>query len=155
MAKKWLIRSISDFADIINEFEDVIRHWLDGGDVEIEVRKVNRKRTLPQNASLHLYCEQQAKALTESGYTQRKLWEVLQAGFDLPVTGYMVKQIFRNLGETMFGKKSTADLETKEMQDVYIAIDEGFSRTTGVQTEWPSKESQYYENQNVHRRENA
>lgn len=136
MKNSWRIRDIDEFAHVINEIEDKTISLLQSGDVVIEI--LDRKRTDKQNRSLHKYCNDQAKKLTDAGYTQRKLWEELKPGFELPVTMEMVKDIFRSMGWIMFKKKSTKDLTTVEMQEVYRSVDQGFGETTSVTTEWPS-----------------
>ena len=142
MSKSWRIRNIDDFAAVINEFEDHCKERLDsGGEYVIEVKKAVNQRTVTQNASLHKYCSVQAQKLADAGFTQRKLWEVLKQGFDLPPTMHHVKDIFRSVGKSMFRKESTKDLTTVEIQEVHRAVDQGFAETTQVTTPWPSKDS--------------
>ena len=76
-----------------------------------------------------------------SGTTQRQLIGSFKDGFELPVTEHMVKDIFREVGNAMFQKKSTADLETTEMSDVYKVVDKRFGEVTGVNCEWPNRYS--------------
>ncbi len=98
-----------------------------------------KRRTLSQNASLHKYCQTIAQKMNDAGYTQRKLVGSFKKGFELPVSEYMVKDIFREVGLAMYQKDSTAKLETTEMSEVYKIVDERFGQVTGVRAEWPSR----------------
>ena len=114
------------------------------GPVEVTfnpIDKPGKRRTLPQNASLHKYCTDLSVKLNGAGFTQRELVGKFKAGFELPVTMEMIKAIFRTVGEAMYGKKSTADLSTIEMMEVYKITDQRFGEITGCRSEWPSTES--------------
>ena len=113
--------------------------------------KADKKRTLPQNAALHLYCTVMAKDMTDAGFTQRKLTGAFKEGFELPVTMHMVKEIFREVGRAMFDKDSTSKLSTGEVQKVYQVIDQRFGEITGVRAEWPTSENMYYDAMGVKR----
>lgn len=104
--------------------------------IVIRPKQTNR-RTLSQNAALHLYCDMIAQAMTEAGITQRELIGRFKRGFELPVTGHMIKAIFREVGRAMYGKESTADLSTTEISEVYRVVDERFGEVTGVTCPWP------------------
>jgi hypothetical protein len=104
--------------------------------------EAEKVRTLPQNSSMHKYCDVIAKRMTDAGFTQRQLTGSFKQGFELPVTKHMVKEIFREVGKAMFDKDSTAKLSTIEVQEVYKVVDQRFGEITGVRAEWPSRESQ-------------
>ncbi len=106
----------------------------------ITIKKRVKQRSIPQNASLHLYCDIEAEKLTDAGYSQRGLFDKMNTSFDLDITPEMIKNIFRSVGLKMFGKKSTADLTTTEINEVYLAVDKGFAQLFGVTTPWPSNE---------------
>ena len=110
------------------------------GNVVVTIAKGTNRRSLSQNASLHLYCEQIADKMNAAGYTQRQLVGSFKEGFELPTTGSMIKDIFRAVCEAMYQKKSTADLTTVEIQKVYQVVDERFGQITGCRAEWPSSE---------------
>jgi len=110
---------------------------------KININKCVVGRTLPQNASLHLYCTTIASKLNAAGETQRSVFEKQKEGFEIPVSMECIKGIFRKVGLDMFGKKSTSSLETTEIQDVYKSVDRGFDLLYGVRSEWPSREGNY------------
>ena len=143
----YLLTSTSDMYDLIK----ILGQAAEDGQHMVTIRRAKRQRTISQNKALHLYCEDMAEKLTNGGYTQRKLWEVLKHGFDLPVTMEMVKDVFRSVGKAMFKKDSTADLTTIEIQEVYASVDQGFAETTGCRAEWPSVDSLADKNLKHHR----
>ena len=110
---------------------------------KININKCVVGRTLPQNASLHLYCTTIASKLNAAGETQRSVFEKQKEGFEIQVSMECIKGIFRKVGLDMFGKKSTSSLETTEIQDVYKSVDRGFDLLYGVRSEWPSREGNY------------
>ena len=116
-----------------------LREAVEEGEHEVVIRKKTRKRTLTQNASLHRYTELVAIKMNDGGITQKELIGSFKAGFELPVTCHMIKDVFRAVGLAMFKKESTADLLTTEMQEVYQVVDARFGEVTGVNVEWPNR----------------
>ena len=45
----------------------------------------------------------------------------------------------------MYGCESTANLDTKQIQEVYKVIDLRISEITSISVEWPSLEAMYHE----------
>ncbi len=109
------------------------------GSHEIVIRKKKRKRTLTQNGSLHRYTELVAIKMNDGGITQKELIGSFKAGFELPVTCHMIKDIFREVGNAMFKRESTADLLTTEISEVYRVVDQRFGEVAGVNCEWPDR----------------
>ena len=88
-----------------------------------------------------------AESLNESGYDQKALFELFKDGFEVPNTMQSFKDIFRAVGKAMYEIESTGDLDTKQVQSVYDAVDRRFSEITGVHHGWPSKETLMLESQ--------
>ena len=108
--------------------------------IELTIGKPKPKqRTVTQNASLHQYAEEIATLMNEAGITQRLLVGKFKDGFELPVTKYMIKDIFREVGRAMFQKDSTTKLLTTEISEVYRVVDERFGEVHGVRAEWPNR----------------
>lgn len=105
------------------------------------IDKPVKRRTLPQNAALHKYCADISGKMNDAGYTQRQLVGKFKEGFELPVTMEMIKAIFREVGNAMYQKESTAELSTIEIQEVYQVVDQRLGEITGIRAEWPSIES--------------
>lgn len=73
------------------------------------------KRTLKQNNSLHKWCEEVAEELNNRGVTMRALIERLE----IDHSKESVKMFWRAIAKAKFGKKSTTELETNEVDKVY------------------------------------
>ena len=131
-----------DFTQIdqLDSVETRLRELLKKGPLHIKVTSLKRKRTLPQNAALHLYTEMVAQKMNGAGITQRELVGKFKEGFELPVTCHMIKDIFREVGKAMFKKDSTSDLLTTEMQGVYKIVDQRIGEITGILVDWPSRD---------------
>ena len=130
------IRTPRDLGDSFN----TVREAYEGSTgIIVTIRTIGKKRTLSQNASLHLYCERLSEKMNDAGFTQRQLLVKFKEKFELPVTEHMIKDIFRSIGEAMFKKKSTTQLTTVEIQTVYQVVDQRFGEITGCRCEWPSK----------------
>jgi len=102
------------------------------------VKKGKKKRTLPQNAALHLAFSMLANDLDAAGLDQKVIMDKFRKGFSLPVTDSFMKTIFRECGFAMFKKKSTSDLTTTELTKVWQAFDMAIAEKTGVSVEFPS-----------------
>jgi hypothetical protein len=57
--------------------------------------------------------------------------------FRMPWTQEAIKSIFQRVADAMFEQPKTHLLTTKQMQDIYLAVDLRFSEISGVSVEWP------------------
>jgi len=112
-----------------------------GGTCNVDISTAKKQRTITQNASLHLWLTQMATAMSDAGFTHRKLWGSMKESFDLPVTMEMLKGISQKVAMDMFGKSHTAKLTTVEMQNLYETLNLAFGQSVGVSLPWPSQES--------------
>jgi len=93
------------------------------------------KRTDLQNRSLHTYFEELAQALNDSGQDMRK---VLKPGVDIPWGKESVKTLmFKPIAEAMFNVKSTTDLTTKQISEVYEVMNRHTQEKLGIGLLWP------------------
>lgn len=76
---------------------------------------MEKKRTGRQNNSIHLYFEEVARELNNSGIDMRVLVKNLQVSH----TKESVKGIWRAIAEAKYGKKSTTELTSKEIDEVF------------------------------------
>ena len=106
------------------------------------------KRTLSQNASLHRYSTELARALNDAGFDQKEVMDKFKDSFHIPWSMEALKNIFREVGRVMYDVESTKDLTTVQIQAVYRVVDMRISEITGVRCEWPSMESIMIEEQN-------
>lgn len=100
------------------------------------LEKQSKLRTTLQNRSLHLYCEMLYQELFFAGITQKKFLEVMDEVNNSPQS---IKAVFREYGRAKYGKKSTADLTTKEMSDIYEEFNRNLVKI-GIHIPWPSTE---------------
>jgi len=100
------------------------REWLmflennDNKKVAVTVTRETGVRTGKQNNSIHLWCEQVAKELNESG---QSIQEVLKKTIEISWTGDSVKElIWRKIQISLTGKISTTKLDkTEEINNIY------------------------------------
>jgi len=98
------------------------------------------QRTINQNAALHLYLEQIAQDLIDSGQGDMK--QIIK----MPITPTKenVKEcIWKVIQKAMYPHKiSTTQLNTIEIQDIYLQMDSQMNKLFNVSRPWPSIESQ-------------
>lgn len=73
------------------------------------------KRTLRQNRACHKWFEELSRELNNQGVDFRAMVKNLR----VDATPELVKSVFRTIGTVKFGKLSTADLTTKEINECY------------------------------------
>lgn len=94
------------------------------------------KRTTRQNKALHLLYGMLADELNDSGLDMKK---VLKPGVDIPWTKESIKEyIWRPIQEAQLNKKSTKDLTTKEIDEVFDTINRHLGEKFGVFVPFPS-----------------
>ena len=96
---------------------------------------MEKPRTQAQNRALHKFCNEVANECTAHGVTV----QVFLDNAEVDVTPDIVKSLWRKFGLIMFGKKSTADLTTKE----FVKVGEEMARhlaMRGVDITFPSEE---------------
>ena len=101
--------------------------------------ETENQRTIQQNKALHLLFTQIAEALNDAGLDLRK---VLTANdVDVPWNSSLVKEIlWRQIQETQCGKRSTTELTTKEIDEVFDTLNR-FLAKMGIQVDFPSVEA--------------
>ena len=98
------------------------------------------KRSDQQRKSIEVYCRKLADALNDGGFSVNDNVVV-----KLPVSWTqenVKKLIFKPVMRALYpDKTSTTELETDEVQDVYLNVDFGVSeRSNGVSVAWPCEE---------------
>lgn len=95
-------------------------------------------RTNKQSRAMHLFFTLLAEELNFSGYDMRK---TIAPEIDIPWTSYSVKEyLWRPIQKVMFGKKSTTQLETKDIDKIFETINRVIGERTGVYVPWPCME---------------
>ena len=99
---------------------------------------MTKQRTLKQNKALHVYYSELATLLNESGLDMRK---TLKADISIPWDSKTVKEyLWRPIQEAQLGKKSTTDLEIKEIDKVYNTLNRHLGDSFGLTVPFPSFE---------------
>ena len=99
-----------------------------------------RPRTKQQNKAMHKYFEEVADVLNENGIAQSVFLENLEVDY----TKETIKDIWRAIVKKKFGKESTADLTTKELQDVFEEFNRHLAKF-GLHIPFPSFAADYDE----------
>ena len=95
------------------------------------------RRTLKQNAALHLYFSNLAEELNDAGFDMKKTIRV-----DIPWSAMTVKEyLWRPLQEAYLLKRSTTELERgKEIDEVYDILNRVIAERTGIHVPFPNIE---------------
>lgn len=98
-----------------------------------------KRRTTKQNASLHKYLRELAKALNDAGWDQRK---TLREEVEIPWTEESAKDsLWRPIQKAMYGVESTTEPEPGQYQEIYKVLDRHLASKTGVSVAWPCEDS--------------
>ena len=103
--------------------------------------KTSKPRTPTQNNSIHKYCELLAEALNGAGYT---LTVKVIREVEVPYTKENVKDyIWRPVQIALFQIASSKDLTTKQVSEVYEALNLFLIERFCVYVPWPEKVPQH------------
>lgn len=96
------------------------------------------RRTLTQNAALHLYYEMLATALNDAGLDMRK---TLRPEWEIPWTPEMVKEhIWRPVQRLMVECESTTELDKMQVSEVYEVINRHMASKHGIHVAFPCED---------------
>ena len=108
---------------------------------EVEITTKNGRRTLTQNAAIHLWCDQLGKALNDAGYDQRAVFAQMREGVSIPWRDTAVKEsLWKPIQAAIVGKDSTTKLSTTEVSEVYEILNRWTAERFGVSVPFPSRE---------------
>jgi len=97
------------------------------------------QRTKKQNDSLHLYFQQVADTLNDAGLDMRV---VLKPDVEIPWSKESVKEhLWKPIQRIYLAKKSTTELETEDVNEVYRILDRHLAEKFGKLIDFPSVES--------------
>ena len=104
--------------------------------IKVSVKSA-KVRTLTQNSSIHKYCAMLSEAFNEAGLDMQT---VLAEGTSIPWSEAKVKEdIWRTVQIAALGKKSTTELNTNEVSQVYDIVNRHISQTFGVFVPFPNR----------------
>lgn len=95
-----------------------------------------KQRTARQNRSLHKGCSNIADMLVEHGISLN----VALKNLDVRPTMNTIKDAYRSIATAKYGVDSTADLTTKQINEVWIDLSKAISESTGLEIGFPSYE---------------
>lgn len=93
-------------------------------------------RTNQQNKSLHKYFQEVADLLNESGIPVSVFYSNIEADY----TKESIKELFRSFLRSKYGKGSTTQMTTKEVQSVWEEVNRHLSQF-GFHCPFPSQET--------------
>lgn len=97
----------------------------------------SKRRTLAQNRAMHKYFELVAETLNDAGLDIRKVYK---PDVEIPWNGTTVKEyLWKTVQRVMTDKEHTADLETKEIDQVYEVVNRHLAKL-GVHVPFPAIE---------------
>ena len=109
-----------------------------GKELLVTIEKYTKKRTDNQNRALHLWFTQLAEALNSAGFDMRK---VIRKEVDISWSPLSVKNyLWRPIQKELFQKKSTTQLTTEEINQIYDNVNRIISERTGVSVPFPNIE---------------
>jgi hypothetical protein len=102
--------------------------------------KSGKKRTLVQNAALHVYCSQLAKKMDEGGIDMATFFK---KDVHVPWTTLLVKEtMWKPIQRLVLNKSSTTDANTSEYGKVYEVLNRHLAAQHGLHVPWPVKFNQ-------------
>jgi hypothetical protein len=99
---------------------------------------MEKQRTIQQNKALHKYFELLAKELNDAGLDMRT---VLKPEININWTEEMIKEhLWRPVQKLQFGKESTTELTTTEINKVWETLNMFLSEKFGVFVDFPHED---------------
>lgn len=102
--------------------------------------KDTSQRTPLQNNSIHLYLEQVARELQNQGQTIQNVVKKIDYCEIIPTKDSLKTVLWKPIQETMLGKKSTTELNTAEVRQVYEIISMFLAKEFQISLPFPSVE---------------
>ena len=97
-----------------------------------------KQRTTQQNRALHKLFSMLSDELNDAGYDMRK---TLKPGIEIPWSAHTVKEyLFRPIMKAQLGKRSTTELNTKDIDLVFNTLARHLSEKLGIVIDFPSKD---------------
>jgi len=96
-----------------------------------------KKRSLSQNNSLHLGCQQIADIMIENNITLNMLIKEIE----VRPTMESVKAVFKAMAKSKYEVDSTADLERQQIDPIWEELVHAVSKITGETIPFSSKEN--------------
>ena len=123
----------------INEAVKLLASIKPNGEYSLEIKKLPKTRTNPQNASLWLYLKNLAEELNNAGYEM--VVKIVNKEVHIPWDKDSLKRVvWDGIMLKMFNKKSSTELTRSEISEVYEVMNRFTSNSFGVGLQWPNKD---------------
>ena len=97
-------------------------------------------RTAQQSKSLHLYLTQVAHELSNQGQTLQGVVKKVPWAEITPTKASLKEVLWRPVQEIVCGKKSTTEITTKEIQEIYNNVSMFLAKNFAISIPFPSVE---------------
>jgi hypothetical protein len=101
----------------------------------LEIKELKSLRSLSQNSAMHKWFEMLEEECTARGITMDMLITRPQ---DIPITRFILKDLFRFIGKKMFGIKSTTELDKAQFGEVQKVFEKNLSQNAELYIPFPS-----------------
>lgn len=129
-----MIINTANFSDL-SKMKRFIIESIDSNSV-LEIKKIEKKRSLRFNSAMHLYFTFISEELNNSGLTYNHVI-LNQTEIEIPYTPALVKEvIWKPIQDIMFEKKSTTEITHKEANQIIDVITLHLSKV-GLQVDFP------------------
>ncbi len=102
--------------------------------------KTEKQRTISQNKGLHKYFEMVAHELTNQGQTMQDVIKKIPDVEITPTKNSIKELIWKPIQDVTLGKKSTTELNTAEINQVYEVVAMFLSKNFEIDLPFPSQE---------------
>ena len=93
--------------------------------------------TEQQQKAIEVYCRLLGEALNDAGFDMKQFFAVKEVS--IPWSQERVKDlIWRQIQQVMFGKKSTTQLNTVEVSEIYDVVQRHIAENFGIHVSFPS-----------------
>lgn len=113
---------------------------ISGAEIELDVPK-DKKRSNPQNRSIHKYCDMVSEAFNDAGLGMKVILSSKPEA-EIPWDAAKIKEvIWRVVQKAMYGTTSTTQLTTSQVSKVYEVINREIVAEHGLTVPFPSLET--------------
>ena len=99
-----------------------------------------QQRSLAQNRAIHLYLSIVARELENQGQTMRDVVKKMPLVEIPPTTKSLKEIVWKPIQETSLGRKSTTELKTAEVRQIYEIISMFLAKEFEISLPFPSEE---------------
>ncbi len=106
----------------------------------IESTPTVKQRTIAQNKAIHLYLQNVAHELQNQGQTLQDVVKKVNMVEITPTTQTLKETLWRPIQEIVVSKKSTTELQTNEVKEIYNIISMFLAKNFEISLPFPSQE---------------